>query len=68
MTATYDLFSPAHFAAPYETFALMRQNDPLYWHEQTGLWFVSRVSGCACGPAEPAVLGGAGGWLHADGF
>src|SRR5712691_2085751 len=20
----------------------MRQNDPLYWHEQTGLWFVSR--------------------------
>jgi len=42
VTATYDLFSPAHFAAPYETFALMRQNDPLYWHEQTGLWFVSR--------------------------
>ncbi len=42
MTATYDLLSPAHFAAPYETFALMRENDPLYWHEQTGLWFVTR--------------------------
>jgi cytochrome P450 len=42
MTVTYDLFSPAHFATPYETFALMRQNDPLYCHEQTGLWFVSR--------------------------
>ncbi|SRR5712691_2306313 len=42
MTATYDLLSPAHFAAPYETFALMRENDPLYWHELTGLWFVTR--------------------------
>jgi cytochrome P450 len=42
VTTTYDLFSPAHFAEPYETFALMRQNDPLYWHEQAGLWFVSR--------------------------
>jgi cytochrome P450 len=42
MTATYDLLSPAHFAAPYETFALMRENDPLYWHEQMGLWFVTR--------------------------
>jgi cytochrome P450 len=42
MTAAYDLLSPAHFAAPYETFALMRENDPLYWHEQTGLWFVTR--------------------------
>jgi cytochrome P450 len=44
MTATYDLFSPAHFAEPYETFALMRQNDPLYWHEPTGLWFASRYT------------------------
>ena len=44
MTATYDLFSPAHFAEPYETFALMRQNDPLYRHEQTGLWFASRYT------------------------
>ncbi len=42
MTATYDLLSPEHFAAPYQTFALMRENDPLYWHEQTGLWFVTR--------------------------
>jgi cytochrome P450 len=42
MTAAYDLLSPAHFAAPYETFALMREKDPLYWHEQTGLWFVTR--------------------------
>jgi cytochrome P450 len=42
MTATYDLLSPAHFAAPYETFALMREHDPLYWHEQMGMWFVTR--------------------------
>jgi cytochrome P450 len=42
MTATYDLLSPAHFAAPYETFALMRENDPLYWHEPTGMWFATR--------------------------
>jgi cytochrome P450 len=42
VTAAYDLLSPAHFAAPYGTFALMRENDPLYWHEQTGMWFVTR--------------------------
>jgi pimeloyl-[acyl-carrier protein] synthase len=42
MTATYDLLSPAHFAAPHQTFALMRENDPLYRHEQMGLWFVTR--------------------------
>jgi cytochrome P450 len=41
-TATYDLLSPEHFAAPYETFARMREHDPLYWHEQTGMWFVTR--------------------------
>ena len=34
LTAASDLLSPEHFAAPYETFALMRKNDPLYWHEQ----------------------------------
>jgi cytochrome P450 len=42
MTGTYDLLSPAHFAAPYQTFALMREYDPLYWHEQMGMWFVTR--------------------------
>ena len=40
--AAYDLLSPEHFAAPYETFALMRENDPLYWHERMGLWFATR--------------------------
>jgi len=42
VTAAYDLLSPEHFAAPYETFALMRENDPLYWHEQLGMWFATR--------------------------
>jgi cytochrome P450 len=42
VTASYDLLSPQHFAAPYETFALMRENDPLYWHEQMGMWFATR--------------------------
>jgi cytochrome P450 len=42
VTASYDLLSPEHFAAPYETFALMRENDPLYWHEQMGMWFATR--------------------------
>ncbi len=42
MTAAYDLLSPGHFAAPYRTFALMRENDPLYWHEQMGMWFATR--------------------------
>lgn len=42
MAVTYDLLSPKHFAAPYETFALMRENDPLYWHEQMDLWFATR--------------------------
>jgi cytochrome P450 len=42
MIATYDLLSPEHFAAPYQTFALMRENDPLYRHEQMGMWFATR--------------------------
>jgi cytochrome P450 len=42
VTGTYDLLSPEHFAAPYDTFALMRENDPLCWHEQMGVWFVTR--------------------------
>jgi cytochrome P450 len=42
MTATYDLLSPALFAEPYPTFDLMRQSDPLYWHEQMGVWFATR--------------------------
>jgi cytochrome P450 len=42
VNATYDLLSPRHFAAPYETYALMRENDPLYWHEQMGIWFATR--------------------------
>jgi cytochrome P450 len=44
MTATYDLISQDHFAAPYQTYALMRQNDPLYWDEQMGMWFVTRYA------------------------
>jgi cytochrome P450 len=39
VTAVYDRLSPEHFAAPYETFALMRENDLLYWHEQMGMWY-----------------------------
>jgi pimeloyl-[acyl-carrier protein] synthase len=42
MTAAYDLLSPDHFAAPYETYALMRENDPLYWLEPLGMWFATR--------------------------
>ncbi len=42
MTAAYDLLSPEHFDVPYRTFALMRENDPLYWHEQMGMWFATR--------------------------
>jgi cytochrome P450 len=42
MTATYDLLSPTLFAEPYPTFDLMRQSDPLYWHEQMGVWFATR--------------------------
>jgi cytochrome P450 len=42
VTVAYDILSPEHFAAPYDTFALMRENDPLYWHEQMGMWFATR--------------------------
>ena len=42
MTATYDLLSPALFAEPYPTFDLMRQSDPLYFHEPMGVWFTTR--------------------------
>lgn len=42
MTVAYDLLSSEHFAAPYETYALMRENDPLYWHDQMGMRFATR--------------------------
>lgn len=42
MPATYDLLSPALFAEPYPTFDLMRQSDPLYFHEPMGVWFTTR--------------------------
>jgi cytochrome P450 len=42
MSVSYDLLSQEHFAAPYSTFAIMREKDPLYWHEQMGLWFATR--------------------------
>lgn len=42
MATTYDLLSPEHFAAPFQTYALMRQSDPLYWHEQMGILFATR--------------------------
>jgi cytochrome P450 len=44
MASTYDLLSAAHFADPYETFAQMRRDDPLYRDETMGLWFASRYS------------------------
>jgi cytochrome P450 len=42
MGTTYDLESDAYFAHPYDTYASMRRDDPVYWHEPNHMWYVSR--------------------------
>jgi hypothetical protein len=38
----YDLLSPAFFADPHPTFRRMRTEDPVYWHPQLEMWFLTR--------------------------
>ena len=40
--STYDLHSAAFFADPYDTYARMRQADPVYRDPATGIWFLTR--------------------------
>jgi cytochrome P450 len=39
---TYDLQSAAFFADPYDTYARMRRDDPVYHDPATGIWFLTR--------------------------
>jgi cytochrome P450 len=38
----YDLLSPEFFADPHPTFRKMRAEDPVYWHPQLEMWFLTR--------------------------
>jgi cytochrome P450 len=38
----YDFSSEDYFADPYPMYAQMRRDDPVYWHPEMGMWFVSR--------------------------
>jgi cytochrome P450 len=38
----YDLLSPEFFADPHSTFRKMRAEDPVYWHPQLKMWFLTR--------------------------
>jgi len=42
MVTTYDLQSTSFFADPYDTYARMRRNDPVYHDPATGIWFLTR--------------------------
>ncbi|SFB44432.1 hypothetical protein SAMN05216266_111207 [Amycolatopsis marina] len=42
--ATYDMGDEAFFSDPAPTFASMRENDPLFWHEQLDAWVLTRYS------------------------
>ena len=38
----YDLLGPEFFADPHPTFRKMRAEDPVYWHPQLEMWFLTR--------------------------
>ncbi len=42
MPATLDLTDPAFIRDPYPTFARLREESPVLWHEETGLWLMFR--------------------------
>ncbi|GAB3705468.1 cytochrome P450 [Nocardiopsis oceani] len=39
-----DLLSPEFLADPYPAYQLLREHDPLHWHEPTGSYVVSRYA------------------------
>ena len=39
-----DILSPAFAADPYSAYATLRDNAPLYWHEPTGSYILSRYA------------------------
>jgi cytochrome P450 len=41
-TPKYDLLSSEFFASPEPTLQAMRENDPVYWHEDVKCWIVTR--------------------------
>ena len=42
MVTTYDLQSTSFFTDPYDTYARMRRDDPVYHDPATGIWFLTR--------------------------
>lgn len=38
MTGSLDFADPAFLADPYPTFAVLREQAPVQWHEPTGMW------------------------------
>ena len=42
MVGPYDLESDSYFADPYETYARMRRDDPAYFDQARGIWFLTR--------------------------
>src|SRR5260370_29427568 len=42
MVGPYDLESASYFADPYETYARMPRDDPAYFDQARGIWFLTR--------------------------
>ncbi len=42
MTLRFDPFDPAYVASPYETYAVLRDDDPVHWSELLAGWVLTR--------------------------
>jgi cytochrome P450 len=52
---TFDPFDPAFVESPYETYALLRDEDPVHWSELLWGWVVTRYDGVSRVLTEPTM-------------
>lgn len=57
-----DILSPAFAADPYSAYTTLRDNAPLYWHEPTGSYILSRYADVELAFKEPAFTTDNYGW------
>lgn len=57
-----DILSPAFAADPYSAYATLRDDAPLYWHEPTGSYILSRYADVELAFKEPAFTTDNYGW------
>jgi len=51
----YDLFSPEFFANPYQVYARLRAEAPVYWSEQLQGWLITRYADVRAALSDPRL-------------